>query len=209
MDASEGTPGCNWYYRKPQVFFALLEKTRLGNEKPDYHTLVVALMQILHGLLLNTWCRVCGFPILAAFAESQPSPERLLEIAVQILEKYATPMEEHDISQKWPATGGTDYNAESVTSNESDNSSESGSTESVSSHDPQDDQAHWNILLLTRDLLYVAELLCAVSDSNYGHIEDILGNLAMMFWGGGLNNYCMELLHFIFNLKMVWGDDFA
>ena len=29
-----------------KFFFALLEKTRLGNEKPDYHSLVSALMQI-------------------------------------------------------------------------------------------------------------------------------------------------------------------
>ena len=38
-----------------KFFFALLEKTRLGNEKPDYHTLVAALTQILDGLLLNAW----------------------------------------------------------------------------------------------------------------------------------------------------------
>src|SRR5882762_8959398 len=37
-----------------KYFFALLKKTRLGNEKPDYHTLVAALMQILHGLFLRS-----------------------------------------------------------------------------------------------------------------------------------------------------------
>ena len=37
-----------------KYFFALLKKTRLRNEKPDYHTLVAVLMQILDGLLLNT-----------------------------------------------------------------------------------------------------------------------------------------------------------
>ncbi|KAH9009894.1 hypothetical protein EDB84DRAFT_1590991 [Lactarius hengduanensis] len=35
--------------------FAILEKTRLGGEHPDYHTLLSALTQILHGLVLNAW----------------------------------------------------------------------------------------------------------------------------------------------------------
>ena len=34
-------------------FFSLLDKTRLGGEHPDYHTLHSALTQVLHGLLLN------------------------------------------------------------------------------------------------------------------------------------------------------------
>ncbi|KAI9436006.1 hypothetical protein H4582DRAFT_2112186 [Lactarius indigo] len=36
-------------------FFALLEKTRLGGDHPDYHTLLSALTQILDGILLNAW----------------------------------------------------------------------------------------------------------------------------------------------------------
>ncbi|KIM76758.1 hypothetical protein PILCRDRAFT_30660, partial [Piloderma croceum F 1598] len=73
---------------------------------------------------------------------------------------------------------------------------------------PCSDLAHHNIRLLTHDLLYVAELLHAASDGDYRWIEDILGNLAMMFHSAGSNNYCTELLHFIFNLKLVWGDNF-
>ena len=112
-------------------------------------------------------------------------------------------------------------NHQAVSSDESDGSDEETTSESASEAgseasssqsdgpDPQDDLAHCNIRLLTRDLLYVAELLRAASDGDYGRIEDILGNLAMMFRGAGSNNYCTELLHFIFNLKLVWGDDFA
>jgi len=40
--------------------FAVLEKTRLGGEHPDYHTLLAALTQILHGLILNAWRTECG-----------------------------------------------------------------------------------------------------------------------------------------------------
>ncbi|KAJ7469220.1 hypothetical protein FB451DRAFT_1039061 [Mycena latifolia] len=45
-------------------FFTLMEKTRLGNEQPDYHSLLAALTQVLDGLLLNAWLRECGSQIL-------------------------------------------------------------------------------------------------------------------------------------------------
>jgi hypothetical protein len=34
-------------------FFAILDRTRLGCEHPDYHTLLATLMQILRGVILN------------------------------------------------------------------------------------------------------------------------------------------------------------
>ncbi|KAF8169414.1 hypothetical protein K438DRAFT_1499118, partial [Mycena galopus ATCC 62051] len=58
-------------------FFALMEKVRLGNEQPDYHSLVAA----LDGLLLNAWFRECASASIEAFAESKPTPEMLREIA--------------------------------------------------------------------------------------------------------------------------------
>ncbi|KAJ7885215.1 hypothetical protein B0H13DRAFT_1532281, partial [Mycena leptocephala] len=64
----------------------------LGNDQPDYHTLLAALMQVLDGLLLDAWMRECGFPTLRSFAESKPTPEKLREIAARILTDYATPM---------------------------------------------------------------------------------------------------------------------
>ena len=74
---------------------------------------------------------------------------------------------------------------------------------------PTADNAHRNVRLLIRNLLYVAELIRAVSDGDWGRIEDILGQLTMMFRGAGSNNYSTELLHFIHNLKLVWTEDFA
>jgi hypothetical protein len=57
-----------------KYFFALLEKTRLANEKPDYHTLLAALMQVLNGIILEAWRCECGFPSLNAFEASKPTP---------------------------------------------------------------------------------------------------------------------------------------
>ncbi|KAJ7735351.1 hypothetical protein B0H16DRAFT_1327137 [Mycena metata] len=73
-------------------FFALIEKVRLGNEQPDYHSLLAALTQVAHGLLFNAWLKECGFPSLETFAQSKPTPETLRIIAARILTNYATPM---------------------------------------------------------------------------------------------------------------------
>ena len=80
---------------------------------------------------------------------------------------------------------------------------------SSSIRDPDRDRAHQNLRLLTHDLLYVAELVCAISDGDIGRVEDILPTLAKMFRGAGGNNYCTEILHFILNLKHVWTPEFA
>ncbi|KAG0704313.1 hypothetical protein DFH29DRAFT_765794, partial [Suillus ampliporus] len=66
-----------------------------------------------------------------------------------------------------------------------------------------------NLQLLTHDILYVLELTSAISNGDWGRIEDILRNLAMIFCGAGSNNYCSEILHFLFNLKKIWTPEFA
>jgi hypothetical protein len=37
----------------------------------------------------------------------------------------------------------------------------------------------------------------------------MLGHLCMIFHGAGSNNYCSEILHFLFNMKGVWTPEFA
>ena len=71
------------------------------------------------------------------------------------------------------------------------------------------DTVHANVVLLTRDLLYVAELISAISAGDFGRIEDILPDLACMFRGAGSNNYSMEILHLLFNIKEVWTPEFV
>jgi hypothetical protein len=66
-----------------------------------------------------------------------------------------------------------------------------------------------NIALLTCDLLYVAELVNTIASGDFGRVEDILPALACMFRGSGANNYLMEILHLLFNIKEVWTPAFA
>ena len=162
--------------------FATMDKTRLGAQHPNYHTLLAALTQILHGIILNAWRRDCGFPSLAAFAASKPTAEQLLAKAQEILLEHAVPMPDSNVEDELYKESAEDSSA---------------------------DLARRNLLLLTHDLLYVIELIRAISDGDWGRIEDILGNLAMMFRGAGSNNYCAEILHFIHNLKKVWTPEFS
>ncbi|KAJ7254873.1 hypothetical protein C8J57DRAFT_1075995 [Mycena rebaudengoi] len=190
-------------------FFALMEKTRLGGEHPDYHSFLAALTQVLDGLLLNAWRRECGSSTLEAFAASKPTAQQLRDIAARILTDYATPMSAPDASQ--------------VTSSPPQSSSESGESDDsdmdsprpnrkfppVRQLDPKRDIAHNNLRILTRDLLVVATLIRAISDGDIGRVEVLLPHLAMMFRGSGCNKYCTEILHFIHNLKHVWTPEFA
>ena len=70
--------------------------------------------------------------------------------------------------------------------------------------DKQSDRICRRIALLLRDLLYVWELGVAISDGDWGRIEDILCPLAKLFRGAGSTNYCTEILHFIHQLKKIW-----
>ena len=147
---------------------------------------MATLLQILHGVILNAWKVECRYTSLASFASSNPLPDELLRIADQIILNYTTaaPCE---LTSKQP------------TQKTADDSKSTLDTDSV----------HYNIRLLTRDLLYVLELVHAMSAGDFGRIEDILGNLAMIFRGAGSNNYCSEILHFLYNLKKVWTLEFA
>ena len=73
----------------------------------------------------------------------------------------------------------------------------------------QTDQVRRRIALLLRDLLYVRELGVAISDGDWGRIEDILCPLAQLFRGAGSKNYCAEILHFIHHLKKIWPPGFG
>ncbi|KAF8257379.1 hypothetical protein EI94DRAFT_1818072 [Lactarius quietus] len=171
--------------------FAILEKTRLGGEHPDYHTLLSALTQILHGLILNAWLMECDYSSLSDFATAVPMPQDLLECAHRIFETYAVP---------GPSTVFRPTNAKAPPKDLL--SGEGLPTLST-------DVVRNNVALLTRDLLYVAELVDAMSTGDFDRIEDILPSLACMFRGSGSNNYSMEILHLIFSIKEVWTPVFA
>jgi hypothetical protein len=198
-------------------FFALLEKTRLGGEHPDYHTLLAALTQILDGLILNAWRMECNCKSLLEFAATRPSSEVLLNMAGTIIQHYAMPMQKLE--------GDKTTVEESDSGDEADSDSLAPAPQLTARTrrkpavppvvtidavpDPNQDRAHQNTRLLTRDLLVLAELIRAISDGDIGRVEDFLPQLAMMFRGAGGNNYCTEILHFILNLKYVWTPEFA
>ena len=170
-------------------FFAVLEKARLGGEHPDYHTLLSAMKQILHGLILNAWQMECGYPSLRDFSEANPSPEDLLRLADRIIKKYAMPQPQTvHIDPKNPPKD-----------------LETGTAMPTQATDT----VHNNTTLLTRDLLYVMELVDATASGDFGRIEDVLPTIACMFRGSGSNNYSMEILHLLFNIKEVWTPAFA
>ncbi|PPR05788.1 hypothetical protein CVT26_010162 [Gymnopilus dilepis] len=193
-------------------FFSVLQKKRLGSDHPDYHTLLTALTQVLEGLILNAWRQECG--PLQEFAASNPAPEFLLQKAYEIADKYTIPKRTFPASNpKYPLK---DLNMDNIDSNESDeDQSDSESTgcsqsESDDSDTPsQFDTAYQNIVLLTRDMLYVIELVNAVQTGDFGRVEDILPVLACMFRGSGSNNYSTEILHLLHNIKNVWTPEFA
>lgn len=82
--------------------FAVMDKTRLGGQHPDYHSLLQALTQIFQGMVLNAWRLECEHSSLAAFAESDPNEDDLLRIAQKIISEHATP------SPKTDSTDGED-----------------------------------------------------------------------------------------------------
>ncbi|KAJ7183912.1 hypothetical protein C8R46DRAFT_856486, partial [Mycena filopes] len=184
-------------------FFALIEKARLGGDQPDYHTLLAALTQIAHGLLLNAWLKECGFASLPLFAESKPSPDTLRKLAARILTEYATPM---PAPSEGPESENESTDSDSGSEHESSTAPKTARPAPVQ---PTEDIAHHNVRLLTRDILMVLVLVRAISDGDIGRVEVLLPHLAMMFRGSGCNKYCTEILHFIHNLKHVWTPEFA
>ena len=190
--------------------FAVLEKVRLNADRPDFHTLLSALTQILDGLVINAWRDVSGFPSFEAFSNSNPTPSTLLDLAHIIIKKYATPTATSKPATKLPKS--SIPNADDDPSSEPEDESIPSSEETPRATLPKSqfkDTVHENVVRLTHDLLYVIELVQAVSDGDFGRVEDILPDLACIFRAAGSNNYSTEILHFLFSLKEVWTPEFA
>jgi hypothetical protein len=159
-------------------WFDFLEKKRLGAAKPDYYTLLAALYEIRDGLLINAWrekVRSQGME-MSQFCDSKPSSSELLRLSQEIIEEFASPMND------------------ALTENDPD---------------PNKDPVHQNSRLLLRDLLYFTEISTAISDGDFGRIEDILPDIAALFNGAGSHKYAAEVLHLLHNFKKVWSKEFA
>jgi hypothetical protein len=191
-------------------FFVVIEKVCLGAEHPDFHLLLAALTQILEGLVLNALQKECGFPSLEEYAKSKPTPAEILHLCRRIISNYATLKEPIPPSDKKAGTQ-TKPKVNEFSTEESNDSSTETEPElaPVPAKDSTDNPINENIIRLTRDLLYVFELVQAVADSDFGCIEDILPDLACVFHGASSNNYSTEILHLLFNIKEVWSPEFA
>ena len=168
-------------------FFTLMDKKWLNAEHPDYHTLLSALTQILDGILLNAWQHESGHQDLANYAATKPTAENLLEMASKILSTHGSPI----IRPEFSEAERDDNSSEDEPSDESDAEHDQPTVPNVppptagrpseKTPDPTKDATHQNLRLLTCDLLYVAELIQAISDGDIGRIEAFLPQLAMIF----------------------------
>ncbi|KAF8873928.1 hypothetical protein BD779DRAFT_1451338 [Infundibulicybe gibba] len=203
--------------------FAVLEKVRLGGEHPDFHALLSALTQILDGFLLNAWREECGYDSFEKFAQAKPSDDEILRIARVIFLKYATPdssLQPIDKKTKIdelrakgcnacaPPRKSTSISIEDVSDEDSNTDGEEGPADSLPIPPPID-VIRENVIRLTRDLMYVREVVQATADGDFGRIEHILLDLACLFRGAGCNNYSTEILHLLFQIKEVWTPEFA
>ncbi|KAJ6608468.1 hypothetical protein B0H10DRAFT_1815723 [Mycena sp. CBHHK59/15] len=75
------------------------------------------------------------------------------------------------------------------------------------SHTTSVNNIHRNTHRLIHDVLHIAEVTRAISAGDFGCVEDLLSNLAMIFHSAGSKNYCTEILYFIHNFKYVWKRD--
>jgi hypothetical protein len=178
--------------------FTVLEKGWLNAEHPDFHSFCCT-HAILDGLILNVWHDLCGFPSFEKYSKSNPTPLKIKELACQILNNCAMPSGTFKLAY---------ILKKSQTISDSDDSDDGAPSEGSTSP-PPDDIVYENVKCLTHDLLYITELVQAVLDGDFSRVEDILPDLACIFYGAGSNNYSTEILYLLFNLKEVWTPEFA
>lgn len=69
------------------------------------------------------------------------------------------------------------------------------------------DTVRENTRRLIHDLMYVCQVTRAISEADFGRVEDTLTTLGMMFRGAGSKNYSTEIMHFTHNMKKVWTEN--
>ena len=168
--------------------FKTVNKSHLTLARPqDHDAAVSALETILEASFLDCWRINCGYDSIAAYAASDPKPEEILALAKKIVIKHIK-----RVVPKQPERFPDD-------SQYSDESSD---------HE-HEDQVYENHRLLLRDVTYVVLLKRAISDADFGRIEDFLGVIALGLLGGGLQDTCFEIMHFLYDLKNVWSEQFG
>jgi len=166
-------------------FFKTVNKSHLALARPqDHDAAVSALETILEASFLDCWRINCGYDSVAAYAASDPKPEEVLALAKKIVIKHAK-----RVIPKEPECFPDDSQYSDELSDQE-----------------HDDQVYQNQRLLLRDAIYVVLLKRAISDADFGRIEDFLGVIAVGLLGGGLQDTCFEIMHFLYD---VWSEQFA
>lgn len=169
-------------------FFKTINKSHLALARPqDHDAAVSALEAVLGASFLDCWRTNCGYDSIAAYAASDPKPEEILALAKKIVIKHAK-----RVVPKQPERFPDD----------------SQYSDELSDHE-HEDQVYQNHRLLLRDVIHVVLLKRAISDGDFGRIEDFLGIIALGFLGGGLQDTCFEIMHFLYDLKNVWSEQFG
>ncbi|KDR68635.1 hypothetical protein GALMADRAFT_256920 [Galerina marginata CBS 339.88] len=168
--------------------FKTIDKPHLALAKPqDHGDAVIALETIVEGLLLNSWQTNCGFDSLVEYAASEPEPEEILALAKKIVIKHTKRLVPKQ-PERFPDD--TLYSAEL-------------------SDEESDGMVYKNHRLLFRDVIYIVLLKRAISDGDFGRIEDFLGVIALTLLAGDLEDTCFEIMHLLYDLKNVWSEKFG
>lgn len=165
-----------------ESLFKVIKQSPLLSGKPqDFPAILSALDVVLQGNLLGCWGKHCGHGSLDDFADTNPTPQKLLDVAKNIVIKHAK--FEDDLE---------------------DSSGLSKESESVSQ-----DTVHENNRILVGDLLYLAMLKSAINDGDFGRVEDMLGDLFSYLVGGGMDEVAEGIFYFIWDVKYRWTEAFA
>lgn len=160
-----------------------MEKTHLGGEHPDYHTLLAALTQILQGLILNALQIECGAHTLDNFAKTNPSPEEMFTLTQKVMANYTVPEPHFSATNlKVPLQDLNLNTGSAFETTDAQVSHDNGKAATEPDKAPNStDVVYDNTILLTHDLMYAMELINTMSTGDFGCVEDILPTLACMF----------------------------
>ncbi|KDR75968.1 hypothetical protein GALMADRAFT_225714 [Galerina marginata CBS 339.88] len=168
--------------------FKVINKAHLALAKPqDHDAALSALETIVDSSFLDCWRINCGYDSIAAYAASDPEPAEMLALAKKIVIKHAKRLIPKQ-PERFPDD--SQYSAEL-------------------SDQESDDMVYRNHRLLLRDAIYIVLLKRAISDGDFGRVEDFLGVTAVSLMGGGMENSCFEIIHFLHDLKDVWPEQFG
>lgn len=185
----ETVSGAVWSRRTFAEHLKIVDKLHLLDAKPkDFPALVCALETIMQASFLECWSVHCGFEELEDFAESDPSPERILAIAKKIAIENVKRIVPRDSSFE-------------------DDDGYSG--EHSDDEGPNVDEVYQKHRIVLASLVRIFIFKHAISDADVGRVEDILGSVLVTFCGMDKDALANELMHFMQGVNRIWPKPFG